>query len=368
MKLQCTPLHAQHLQLGAKMVDFGGWDMPVQYHSILQEHAAVRERAGLFDVSHMGVFEVQGAQALAALDHLFPNDISRLVDGKGLYTQLCNPQGGILDDLLVFRLQADCFWVIVNASNREPDLRWIKEQIRDYDAKVKSLADQTGILALQGPLAGLILSDLVLQPTDRSALPVFSIRTIELAGCEFKISRSGYTGEDGFELYVPHHALCAVWDLLLKHGQIHGLEPVGLGARDTLRLEAAMPLYGHELNDQITPLEAGLGWSVKLDKEADFIGREALEQQKAQGLTKKRIGISMPESKRAPREGYTLYQGEQAVGQVTSGSLSPTLGYPIGMAYVDLPIFDPQISIEVDIRGKRFKAEIVKLPFYRRNS
>lgn len=367
MKSKCTPLHAQHLKLGAKMVDFGGWDMPVQYHSILQEHAAVRERAGLFDVSHMGVFEVHGHQALAALETLFPNDISRLVDGRGLYTQLCNPQGGMLDDLLVFRLEAERFWLIVNASNRDSDLRWIKEQIQHFDAKVKSLADEIGILALQGPLAGLVLSEIVLQPTDRSALPNFGIRTIELAGCEFQISRSGYTGEDGFELYVPHHAICEVWEILLKQGQTHGLEPVGLGARDTLRLEAGMPLYGHELNDQITPLEAGLGWSVKLNKESDFIGRQALEQQQAEGLTKKRIGIALPESKRAPREGYTLYQGEQTVGQVTSGSLSPTLGYPIGMAYVDLPIFDPDLNTEVDIRGQRFKIELVKLPFYRRN-
>ncbi|MBF2054728.1 MAG: glycine cleavage system aminomethyltransferase GcvT [Candidatus Sericytochromatia bacterium] len=365
---QRTPLNARHKAAGARMVDFGGWEMPVQYTSILAEHAAVREAAGLFDVSHMGVFELSGPDALAAGQYLVPNDLARLQPGQGLYTQLCNPSGGVLDDLLIFALTPTCFWLVVNAGNRESDFHWVSSQLGGFEARLCRKPDPLGILALQGPRTLDILTPLA--PLNLDTFKPFSIQQSTLAGHTVWISRSGYTGEDGVEIYAPHAALEPIWDLLLSSGQPAGLVPVGLGARDTLRLEAAMPLYGHELDDQTSPLEAGLGWSVKLSKSDDFIGKAALQAMQAAPLPKKRVGFSMPGSKRAPRQGYTLYSGEQPIGQVTSGSLSPTLGYPIGMAYLDGPwTADRPLpdSFEVDIRGQRYPAQLVKLPFYRRN-
>lgn len=364
MALKQTPLNTQHRELGAKMVDFGGWDMPVQYASILGEHAAVRQRAGLFDVSHMGVFVAQGPEVFAALNHLVPNNLARLEPGRGLYTQLCNPQGGVVDDLLIFQ-RATEWWLVVNAANRTSDFAWIQTHLADFDCQLSSRADELGILALQGPLAQQILAKLTTANLDAEDFPAFAIQTATVAGQEIDFSRSGYTGEDGFELYVPHRYLPLLWNQLLEVGKPEGIEPVGLGARDTLRLEAAMSLYGHELNLETSPLEAGLGWSVKLAKEADFIGKEALVAQKARGLDKLRVGFKMPETRRAPRQGYALFLGEQCIGEVTSGSLSPTLGYPIGLAYVQAEYAEEQ-EFDVDIRGSRFPAQRCKLPFYRR--
>lgn len=362
-----TPLYDWHVAHGAKMVDFGGWDMPVQYHSILKEHEAVRQRAGLFDVSHMGVLELRGPQSLGALQHLVPNDLARLQPGQGLYTQLCQEDGGTLDDLLIFCLDAERWWIIVNASNRHQDYTWIGKHIQEQGAELISLAESTGILALQGPRAEAILAKLTSEPSNSGSWPAFGIRAIKLGELPVIASRSGYTGEDGFELYVPHIYLGEVWDALLEAGKAEGLEPVGLGARDTLRLEAAMPLYGHELDTSTTPLEAGLGWSVKLQKPSDFLGKQALRLQQEQGLKKRRVGFKL-EGKRAPREGYELYQGEQKIGVVTSGSLSPTLGHPIGMGYIEAPWCEPlPESFEVDIRGQRHQATRVKMPFYKRS-
>lgn len=367
MTLKRTPLYEQHVALGARMVEFGGWEMPVQYSSILKEHEAVRKAAGVFDVSHMGVFEVRGPQAEAGVDFLVPNQVPRLRPGRGLYTQLCTPEGGTLDDLLVFCLAPERYWLIVNAGKREEDWDWIVKQLQDFDVETLRPADHTGILALQGPQARALLSSLLDLPLQERKL--FDIFQASFAGQDFWLSCSGYTGEDGFELYVPYALLPQLWEALFEQGEAFGLQPVGLGARDTLRLEAAMPLYGHELSTEISPLEAGLGWSVKLNTETDFIGKAALETQKAQGLKRRRIGFKMPGSRRAPREGYPLMQGETQIGVVTSGSLSPTLGYPIGMGYVESPWCDREIeTLEVDIRGRRFAAEIQKLPFYRRNS
>lgn len=365
MDIKATPLNAQHRELGAKMVDFGGWDMPVQYASILGEHAAVRERAGLFDVSHMGVFEVRGPAALAALQYLVPNDLERLAAGQGLYTQLCNEAGGVLDDLLIFCLAAGQYWLVVNAANRESDYAWIERQVADFDCRLQSRAEELGILALQGPQAQAILAQLCEAPLDLERFPAFALQEAEVAGLPLHFSRSGYTGEDGFELYVPQTQVVTLWQQLLEAGRPLGLEPAGLGARDTLRLEAAMPLYGHELDAETSPLEAGLGWSVKLQKTMDFMGKAALVAQKAQGLKKKRIGFTLPETRRAPRQGYALYSGTEQIGTVTSGSLSPTLDLPIGMAYVDSAFADLE-TFEVDVRGRRYPAQRTKLPFYRR--
>ncbi|MGV3527169.1 MAG: glycine cleavage system aminomethyltransferase GcvT [Candidatus Sericytochromatia bacterium] len=370
MELQRTPLNAAHRALGAKMVDFGGWDMPVQYRSILGEHEAVRTRAGLFDVSHMGVIEVTGAAALAALQYLVPNDLARLQPEQGLYTQFCNPDGGTRDDLLVFCLNPEQWWLVVNAGNRASDLDWVQTQLAAFEVVVTPLYAELGLLALQGPLAATILAELAPAAVlDPERFPAFALQRAEVGGIGLHVSRSGYTGEDGFELYVPVAALESLWNQLLAAGAPHGLEPVGLGARDTLRLEAAMPLYGHELETHISPLEAGLAWSVKLKKEADFIGKTALQQQREQGLARRRIGFTMPDSRRAPRQGYGLYLGEERVGEVTSGSLSPTLGYPIGMAYVERPWaddLDTLADLTVDVRGQRLPVTRVKLPFYRR--
>ncbi|HEY9838884.1 MAG: glycine cleavage system aminomethyltransferase GcvT [Candidatus Sericytochromatia bacterium] len=368
MSLRQTPLNARHRALGAKMVDFGGWDMPVQYHSILKEHEAVRARAGLFDVSHMGVFELRGSQSLAAIQHLVPNDVARLQPGDGLYTQLCNEAGGTLDDLLVFCLDELRWWLIVNASNRQQDFLWIQSQLGGFSAELVSLAESTGILALQGPQAVSVLGTLCDQDLSPAAWPAFALKTIQLGDVPVQASRSGYTGEDGFELYIPHTSLGQIWDQLLDAGQAFGLEPVGLGARDTLRLEAAMPLYGHELDLETSPLEAGIGWSVKLQKPADFIGKDALRLQKEQGLQKRRVGFVL-EGKRAPRQGYALYLGSEEIGVVTSGSLSPTLGFPIGMGYIQAPYcHELPESFEVDIRGQRHACKRVKMPFYKRST
>lgn len=365
MSLRQTPLNSRHRALGAKMVDFGGWDMPVQYHSILKEHEAVRQRAGLFDVSHMGVYELRGSDALSLLQRLVPNDLGRLSDCHGLYTQLCDESGGTLDDLLIFRLDAERWWIVVNASNRQQDADWILAHA-EGQAEWLPLADYTGILALQGPRAADILAKLTPTSVAAQDWPAFGIRALELEGRPVIASRSGYTGEDGFELYVPHAYLGEVWDRLLEQGAAEGIEPVGLGARDTLRLEAAMPLYGHELSREISPLEAGLGWSVKLEKSVGFIGQSALQRQKAEGLRQRRIGFRLLEGKRAPRQGYELYAGEQKVGVVTSGSLSPTLGYPIGLALIAAPWCQDLPALELDIRGQRQAIDIVKLPFYKR--
>lgn len=376
MSLRRTPLFEQHQALGARLVDFGGWEMPVQYTSILKEHAAVREAAGLFDVSHMGVFEVRGADAEAAMQALVPNNIARLKDGAGLYTQLCQHDGGVIDDLLIFRWNPQHYWLVVNAGNRDVDFDWVDQHLKAYDSNLTSLADHTGILALQGPQAEAILSALLAEQQLQSDDEVSALRPFHLTAVKgdiaFVVSRSGYTGEDGFELYVPYEHLVKLWQSLLALGSDQGLVPVGLGARDTLRLEAAMPLYGHELNRDITPLEAGLGWSVKLGTEdkpqPDFIGKKALVAQQAETLPRQRVGFAMPESRRAPREGYPLFMGDTQVGIVTSGSLSPTLGYPIGMGYIEAPHYAKEQPLSLEIRGQRYPVERVELPFYRRKS
>ena len=369
-----TPLFESHQALGARLVDFGGWEMPVQYTSILKEHAAVRTAAGLFDVSHMGVFEVSGPDAETALQTLVPNNVERLQDHKGLYTQLCQADGGIIDDLLIFRWNQERYWLIVNAGNREVDFDWISQHLSTYASTLQSLADHTGILALQGPLAESLLQRLLDQHALKSETPLSALGPFQLTPVSgtlnFVVSRSGYTGEDGFELYVPYAHLLTLWTDLLHLGEPDGLVPVGLGARDTLRLEAGMPLYGHELSRKISPLEAGLAWSVKLGTEAqpqpDFVGKAALVTQKASPLSQQRIGFIMPESRRAPREGYPLFMNDTQVGVVTSGSLSPTLGYPIGMGYIKAPYDNETTPITLEIRGQRYPVERVALPFYRR--
>ena len=361
--LRRTPLYDRHARLGARLVEFGGWEMPVQYAGIVEEHRAVRTAAGIFDVSHMGEVELEGPGALASVQQLITNDAGRLDIGGGLYTPMCLPSGGIVDDLTVFRTGAQRYLLVVNASTAAKDFAWIAEHTRDAQARDRSA--EWGLLALQGPRAGAILQRLT-RP-DPTALPAFHIITgAEVAGVGgCFISRTGYTGEDGYEIGCPWDQAPRLWDALLEGGVPDGLVPAGLGARDTLRLEAALMLYGNDIDETTTPLEAPLGWTVKLEKGA-FIGREVLVRQMAEGTVRKLAGFEMTE-RAIPRHGYPLRIDGRAVGQVTSGTFGPWLGKSIGMGYVAREHAKPGTALGVEIRGKTTRAAVVKLPFYRRS-
>ncbi|HEX6817718.1 MAG TPA: glycine cleavage system aminomethyltransferase GcvT, partial [Ktedonobacterales bacterium] len=359
-----TPLYDEHRALGARLVEFSGWEMPVQYSGILEEHRAVRERAGIFDVSHMGEFRVEGPGALDFLQGLVPNNVARLGDGQALYTQICNEQGGTLDDLLIYRLGDERYMTVVNAGTMESDWDWFTRQAASHaDVTLTNISDQTGLIALQGPRALDILQPLT--ETDLSAIAYYHFAQGTVAGVSCLISRTGYTGEDGFELYCASGDVVALWRTLLEAGAPYGLIPAGLGARDTLRLEAGFCLYGHELNEQTSPLEAGLGWSVKLEKGHDFIGREALLAQKQDGLPRKLVGVELRD-RGVPRAGYAILRDGTPIGELTSGTVGPTLGKAIGMGYVPPAEAKVGAEVAVEIRGKAVPAVIVALPFYKR--
>jgi aminomethyltransferase len=362
--LKRTPLYEVHKALGARLVEFGGWEMPVQYSGILEEHRAVRERAGLFDVSHMGEFRVEGVGALAFLQALVPNDVSRLAENQALYSQICRPDGGTLDDLLIYRRGEGNYMVVVNAGTMPKDWGWFTSQAagRD-DVMLTNISDETALLALQGPFAPQILQPLT--DTSLSEIGYYHSRPGAVAGIECLISRTGYTGEDGFELYCASASVATLWNTLLEAGRLSGLLPAGLGARDTLRLEAGYCLYDHELTEEITPLEAGLGWSVKLNKEADFIGKQALVEEKANGLRRKLAGIELRE-RGVPRAGYPIVKDGERIGTVTSGTMCPTLGRAAAMGYVPPAVAQIGTEIDIDVRGKLLSAVIVPLPFYKR--
>ncbi|HEY7349483.1 MAG TPA: glycine cleavage system aminomethyltransferase GcvT [Ktedonobacterales bacterium] len=362
--LKRTPLYDLHLESGGRMVEFGGWEMPVQYRGIIEEHQAVRTRAGLFDVSHMGEFRIEGPGALDFLQHLVPNNVARLAINQTLYTQLCLPSGGTIDDCTLYRLAEQRFLLVVNASTCDKDWAWVNQHATSFDlTTLENATDEIALFAFQGPQAEAILQPLA--DTDLAAIPYYHCLPGAIAGIPALISRTGYTGEDGFELY--HHATDApeLWRVILEAGQASGALPIGLGARDTLRLEAGFCLYGHELTEEITPLEAALGWSVKLDKGVDFIGCEALARQKQEGLKRKRIGIEMTD-RSVPRAGYALLADGQPVGELTSGTLGPSLNKTIGMGYVPPDYAKAGTALEVEIRGKRVGAAVVSLPFYKR--
>jgi aminomethyltransferase len=363
-RLKRTPLYDEHRALGARLVEFSGWEMPVQYSGILDEHRAVRERAGLFDVCHMGEFGAEGPGALDFLQGLVPNNVARLADGQALYTQICNEQGGTLDDLLIYRLGDQRYMTVVNAGTMESDWAWFTQQAAGHaDVTLTNNSAETGLIALQGPRAREILRPLT--TTDLDAIAYYHFAEGTVAGIDCLISRTGYTGEDGFELYCASGDAVALWRALLTAGAPHGLIPAGLGARDTLRLEAGYCLYGHELNEQTSPLEAGLGWSVKLEKGHDFIGREALLAQKQQGLPRKLVGIELRD-RGVPRAGYAILREGATIGELTSGTVGPTLGTAIGMGYVSPQDAALGNEIAIDIRGKAVPAAIVALPFYKR--
>ena len=362
--LKRTPLYEQHRALGARLVEFGGWEMPVQYTGILEEHQAVRTRAGLFDVSHMGEFKVEGPDALPFLQYLVPNDVSRLTVGQALYTQLLLPDGNTIDDLIIYRLAEMHYMLVVNAANIDKDFAWVEEQAKNFkDVQVANQSDTTALLALQGPAAQSILQTLT--DADLASIRYYHSLAGVVDGVNCIISRTGYTGEDGFELYCAPVDVVALWTDLLAAGKPQGLLPAGLGARDTLRLEAGYCLYGHELDEQSNPLEARLGWTIKFDK-GDFIGRDALLKIKEQGLERKLIGVELLD-RGVCRVGHVIYANEHAIGSITSGGPSPTLHKNIGMGYVVIAHANVGESVDIDIRGKHVAAQIVALPFYKRN-
>ncbi len=360
--LKRTPLYDEHRALGARIVEFSGFEMPVQYTSIIEEHRAVRTHAGLFDVSHMGEFKVEGPDALAFLQHLVPNDVSRLAIHQALYTQLCLPNGGTVDDLIIYHLAENHYMLVVNAGNIDKDFAWVQEQTKNFNVQVINQSDTTALLALQGPDAQSILQPLT--KVDLAGIRYYHFEPGVVDGVDCIISRTGYTGEDGFELYCAPIDVVKLWRDLLAAGKDKGLLPAGLGARDTLRLEAGYCLYDHELNEQTNPLEAGLGWTVKLNK-GDFIGHDALLKVKEEGLKRKLIGIEMIE-RGIPRGGYAIYDNDRQIGTLTSGAPSPTLNKNIGMGYVDAADAVIGKPVQIDIRGKRTAARIVALPFYKR--
>jgi aminomethyltransferase len=360
-----TPLYECHREAGARMVDFAGWEMPVQYAGVIDEHRAVRTAAGLFDVSHMGEVRVRGAGAEAFLQRLTPNDVARLVPGRAHYSGLLNERGTYLDDILVYRLAADDFLVVVNASNAARDAAWIADAAQGRsDVEVTDRSDDYALLALQGPAALGILAPLAMLPDDPTGdiakLKYYGFAEGTVDGVPALISRTGYTGEDGFELYVAPADAAAVWRRLLAGGAL----PAGLGARDTLRLEAAMALYGHEIDETTTPFEAGLDWVVKLDK-GEFLGRDALAARKAAGLDRKLVGFEI-EGRGIARQGHTVVSDGKKVGEVTSGTWSPTFEKALGLAYVPPALAAAGTPLTLDVRGKTLAAKVVDTPFYRR--
>ena len=361
--LKKTPLNARHRGLGARMVAFGGWEMPVEYDSITAEHLAVRTTAGLFDVSHMGEIEIAGGDALAAVQRITSNDAGRLEVGQAQYSGLTTPAGTFVDDLVVYRLATWHFLLVVNAANIQKDYAWISAEIESVgDAVAVNTSARYALLAIQGPLAAKILQPLT--GVELSAIRYYRVASGEVAGVRTTISRTGYTGEDGFELFVAPQVAETVWNTLLERGAVDGLRPAGLGARDTLRLEAAMRLYGNDIDDTTTVLEAGLGWIVSWEK-ADFIGKDTLVRQQASGLTRKLVGFEMLDRGIA-RHGYDVYLGGEKVGAVTSGTQTPFLKKAIGMAYVPIELSQTGNELIIDVRGRRLRAEVIPMPFYKR--
>lgn len=356
-----TPLYAMHRRAGARMVEFAGWEMPVQYRGVIDEHVAVRQRAGLFDVSHMGEIEIRGPAALDLCQRVTANDVSRLKLQQAQYNLLMNENGGIVDDVIFYRLESNYFLVCVNASNSDKAFTWIQKQAQG-DVELNNVSSRYAQLALQGPLAEKILQPLT--PVDLGEIHAFFFASGEVSSIRCLIARTGYTGEDGFELYCDPSEAERLWTVLLESGEPAGLEPAGLGARDTLRLEKGYPLYGHELDDTTTPLEAGLEWVAKLAK-GPFIGREALLKQKEQGVLRRLVGLELLDPGIA-RSGYALFKNGKSVGRVTSGTKSPTLGKSIALAYVASEETGLNNSIQVEIRGRKIAAQIVPLPFYPR--
>jgi aminomethyltransferase len=361
MALLKTPLNAMHRSMGAKMVDFGGWDMPVEYSGVIDEHRAVRERVGLFDVSHMGEIEVRGPQALDLVQHVTVNDASKLKLDQAQYSALLYETGGFVDDILVHKVADDHYFLCVNASNQDKDYEHIAVHNR-FNATVENAGPRYAQLAVQGPLATSVVKKLT--AADLASVKRYHFVDGTVSGAPARIARTGYTGEDGWEIYVaPEHAE-SLWTEILAAGAEFGIIACGLGARNTLRMESAMPLYGHEIDATITPWEAVLDWIVKLEK-GDFLGREALVKQKQQGITRKLIGFEV-KGRGIARDGYEILTGDAGRGWVTSGGPAPALNKNLGMCYLPLHLAEPGQAIEISVRGRGVEAVTIPMPFYKR--
>jgi aminomethyltransferase len=354
-----TPLYDRHVALGGRMVDFGGWELPQQYTSIRDEHFAVRKAAGLFDISHMGRLVVEGGGALAYLQHLLTNDLAALGAGHAIYSLMCRDDGGVIDDLVVYRETDDRFIVVVNAANREKDTAWMRKHLAG-DAVMEDRTNELSLIAFQGPQAHALLPP---GSSETEDIQYFGFRSGTVAGTPALISRTGYTGEDGFELFIASDQVGNVWDAILAEGKPAGVLPAGLGARDATRLEAALRLYGNDMDETVNPYEAGLGWTVKLRK-GEFIGSDALAAVKQHGPKRSLIGLKTAPGD-IPRHGAAVMHGERPVGVVTSGTHSFFLGHPIALAMIEVPSFPVGERIAVEVRGREAPAEVVKLPFYR---
>ncbi len=361
-----TPLFTVVQELKARLTSFGGWEMPVQFSGISKEHEAVRSFAGMFDISHMGKFSLQGKNLVSQLQRLVPSDLSRLQPNQAQYTVLLNPNGGIIDDIIFYYQGEDNTglqkgFIIVNAATTAKDKAWLLEHLDTKEIEFQDLSTEKVLLAIQGPKATEILQKFV--PEDLTPVKAYGHLDATVLGKSAFLARTGYTGEDGFEVMVEPSVGIELWQKLIEAGVV----PCGLGARDTLRLEAAMALYGQDIDDTTTPLEAGLGWLVHLDTKGDFIGRKALEQQKANGVQRKLVRLQM-QGRNIARHGYPILSAGEKVGEVTSGTLSPTLGYPIALAYVPTELAKVDNQLEIEIRGKTYPATVVKRPFYKSTS
>ena len=372
--LKRTALFSAHQKLGAKLIDFGGWEMPVQYTSITDEHLAVRNAAGIFDISHMGEVTVSGAGAETFLNSVLTNDIRKLASGEGQYTLMCNERGTVIDDLYAYKLSAGVYFLIINASRIEPDVAWLQAQAAKFSGEL-SLTDAShnyAAIAVQGPRVQEFINT-VIPGASSSAMRVNAVNDLkknQIGGFKFEnhsvlVSRTGYTGEDGFEIVGSDESIQHLWDKIISVGALFGLKPAGLGARDTLRTEVCYPLYGHELDEETTPIEAGVGFFVALDK-GEFNGRAVLAEQKANGTKKKLVAFKMTDKSAPPRPHYPIWANGASVGEVVSGTQSPSLNLGIGMGYVPPEFTKPDTKIEIEIRGKRFAAIVVKKPIYKK--
>ncbi|WP_409346969.1 glycine cleavage system aminomethyltransferase GcvT [Paenibacillus sp. MBLB4367] len=358
--LKRTPLFPLYDKHGARVIDFGGWELPVQFSGIQAEHEAVRTRAGLFDVSHMGEVNIAGKDSLAFLQKVTTNDVSKLVPGQAQYSLMCYPDGGVVDDLLVYYIEGDRYMLVINASNIDKDLDWLRSN-KEGDVTIEDISEQTALLAIQGPKAASVLGKLTNEPI-ADLQPFRFLFDAKVDGVSAIVSRTGYTGEDGFELYVDGAAASALWEKLLEAGAEEGILPIGLGARDTLRFEARLPLYGQELSASITPIEAGVGFFVKPDK-GEFNGRSVLAEQKKNGAPRKLVGIEMID-RGIPRSHYPVFADGKQIGEVTTGTQSPTLKTNVGLALIDKAYAELGTELFVEIRGKQLRAKVVKTPFY----
>ena len=358
--LKATPLLGLHKELGAKLVPFVGWNMPIQFAGVLGEHTCVREKVGLFDVSHMGEIEVEGKDAKKFLQFLLSNNVEKMFDGSILYSLMCYETGGVVDDLLVYRFSEDHYFLCVNASNSDKDYGWVEKHSSSFNVDVKNTSCKASQLALQGPDAKNVLQSLC--DVSLNDLSYYNFKKGMVSDVESIISRTGYTGEDGFELYLSPEKVSEVFRSLMEQGRQYGIQPIGLGARDTLRIEMGYPLYGNEIDDNPTPLDAGLGWVIKFDK-GDFLGREALLKQKEQGSPgRKLVGLKLI-TRGVPRSHYQVIKNGEFVGEVSSGTFSPTLNTGIGLCYVSKEYSDAGNNLNVKIRDQLVAAEVIKLPF-----